>query len=311
MKKYLLILLCIGALPVYAQDYLFQVLAQKGGVTVNGISPKIGTKLSGTEELKVPTGAYLSLAHKTGKALEVVPGTYKVQALVGQLSKSSSTTKYAEYVLNELTNPAQNVAINKNKSKHMNKTGAVLRSFALPIETMLPLRTKIFGEVIVLRWYSMTDSVSSVNDSYKVIVSDLSETQLYTETTKKLSLVVDLAKQKLNKYPLLLLKVIPIGADGKEKVALQMFDGNAVVRVSPNEVKAIKGDLSVIVGKDTPPSAFAKLIEARYFEENELYADAIFAYEKALEYSGRAEQYQRIYQFFLDRNGLSKESRSE
>jgi hypothetical protein len=311
MKKYLLIVLCVWSWPVLAQSYLFQVLAQKGNPTLDGATAKVGSRLVANQTLKVPAGAYLSLAHHSGKVLEVAPGSYQVKDLEAQLPKTTSSSKYAEFVLNELTNPTNNDAVVKNRTKHMKKTGAVVRSFAAPVETMLPMKTKIFGQVLVLRWYNLRDTANAEKHTYKVLVSDLGEGLLYTQTTKEQSLQIDLTKQGLAKYEQLMFKVVPIGPDGKEKAPLQMIDGNAIVRLQPAEVKTVREELEVIVGKGAQANAFAKLIEARYFEERELFADAIFAYEKAMEYSGRAEQYQRIYQFFLDRNGLSRESRAE
>lgn len=310
--KLVLFFVLLVAAPLWAsaQDYAFKVLASKGSNTVDNAPLKIGAKLKDSQTIKVASDSYLSLAHHSGKALEVAPGTHKIKELEAKVAQSTSVnSKYADFVIKELTQSDEGVAAAKNRFQHMNKTGSVVRDMSL-IATMLPVNTRMFGNQLVVRWYMKDNSDANGEGNYKIMISDLSDNVIFTQQTQSTATTIDISKDpKLAEQQQLIVKVVPLDKDGKERISAQAIVGNAIMRMSSEEMKELQNELQNITSKNQAPSALTKLIEARFFEEKELYADAIYAYEKAIELSDGTEQYKRIYEFFLDRNGLSKEAR--
>ncbi len=303
-----LFFLLIGT--VSAQDYAFKVLGSKGHNTSGGASLKVGSKLTATQTLEVGDGSYLGLAYSNGKTIELTKkGTYKVQDLVTQVNSSNSlASNYAKFVIDELTEAGSEGIAAKNRFQHMNKTGSVKRALG-SVATMLPSeRSKIYGNNLVLKWY-LKDNVSFQDqiDRYKVQIFNLNDEVLYTGEFKDVQATIDLASNpKLLKESVLVCKVIPLSKENKELENSGTVDGDAIVRLDEGESKQISVELSSVT-KDSQ-SALGKLIEARFFEDKELYADAIHAYEEAIKISGGTEQFKKVYQFFLERNGFTKDT---
>lgn len=292
-----------------AQDYAFKVLGSKGHNTVGGSTLKVGSKLTAVQTLEVGEGSYLGLAHSNGKTIELTKkGTYKVQDLIGQVNSSGTlTSNYAKFVIDELTEAGSEGVAAKNRFQHMNKTGSVKRDVGA-VRTMLPSSNKIFGNNLVLKWY-IKDGVTfeSQIDKYKVQLFNLNDEILFATEVKEMQATIDLtANPKLSKEGVIIAKVIPMDKNGKEFETAAMIDGDAISKLEENESKEITTQL-VSINKDNQ-GALGKLIEARFFEDKELYADAIHAYEEAIKISGGTEQFKKLYQFFLERNGFTKEA---
>jgi hypothetical protein len=296
---------------VSAQDYAFKVLGSKGhNTTTGGSSLKVGSKITATQTLEVGEGSYLGLAHSNGKTIEITKkGTYKVQDLVAQVNSSGSlASNYAKFVIDELTEAGSEGIAAKNRFNHMNKTGSVKRALG-SVATMLPAeKTKIFGNTLILKWY-LKDGVNFKDqvDKYKVQILNLNDEILFTGDFKEEQASIDLAANpKLSKEAVLVCKVYPLDKSGNSLEG-SAVDGDALVRLDESEVKEINTEL-VSITKDNQATALGKLIEARFFEDKELYADAIHAYEEAMKMSGGTEQFRKFYQFFLERNGFTKET---
>jgi hypothetical protein len=302
MKKWTLVLWVLAlATPGLAQGD-FQVLALKGSVQLDGQGLRVGTRLAAAQQLVVGRGAYLSLAHKSGKAIEVPAGTHQVQDLEQRLGRATGTTnQYARFVLSELTNPGASPEAARQRAKHMRKTGAVVRALGgSGVVYDFPLSSPVYGRWVALRWHP---SQERLYPQYQVIISDLSETILHTELTQLPQLMVDLDHPKLVKARQLVFKVLPLNAQGTAVVAPEAVDGCAVQRVSEAAAARIQTDLAELQDEEAAATALGQVMQASYFEEKGLYADAVYAYQKALELSGEAEQYQQLYQAFMARGG--------
>lgn len=305
-----LFFLLIGS--VSAQDYAFKVLGSKGhNVVIGGATLKVGAKLLATQSIEVGEGSYLGLAHNSGKTIELTKkGTYKVQDLVGQVNSSGSlASNYAKFVIDELTEAGSDGIAAKNRFNHMNKTGSVTRSLGsvVPMLSSDNDNNKIYGNVMTLKWYLKEGSFPKENvDRYKVQVSNLSDDVLLVQEVKEEFLKIDLAQGKLFSEPILIFRVFALDKNGKDLDNVPSIDGIAVRRLEQNESSQIEIELSTI-NKESQ-GALAKLIEARLFEEKALYADAIHAFEEAVKLSGGTEQFKKMYQFFLERNGFTPET---
>ncbi len=295
---------------VSAQDYAFKVLGSKGHNTAGTTSLKVGSKINATQTLEVGEGSYIGLAHSNGKTIEITKkGTYKVQDLVAQVNSSGSlASNYAKFVIDELTEAGSEGIAAKNRFNHMNKTGSVKRGFG-SVATMLPTeKSKIFGNTLILKWYLKENISFKVEDidKYKVEISNLNDEILFTGDFKGEQASIDLASNpKLSKESVFVCRIFPLDKEGKRLET--NVEGDALVRLDESEVKQINTEL-VSITKDNQATALGKLIEARFFEDKELYADAIHAYEEAMKISGGTEQFKKFYQFFLERNGFTKET---
>ena len=296
----------------FAQDYAFKVLGSKGHNTVSGSTLKVGSKLTTSQSVEVGEGSYLGLAHSNGKTIELTKkGTYKIQDLIAQVNSSGTlTSNYAKFVIDELTEAGSDGVAAKNRFQHMNKTGSVTRDVG-SVRTMLPQSGKIFGNTLVVRWYVKEGTpFENQIDRYRVQISNLSDETLYSAEIKDNQTTIDLSSNpKLAKESVVITKIVPLDKNGKELETTATIDGDAITRLEESESKVIATELTSI-NKDNQ-GALGKLIEARFFEDKELFADAIHAYEEAIKISGGTEQFKKIYQFFLERNGLTKETSEE
>ncbi|MCU0450988.1 MAG: hypothetical protein MUC97_14310 [Bernardetiaceae bacterium] len=302
MKKCGLILLSLALATTGLAQGNFQVLALKGSVQLDGQGLRVGTRLAPTQQLVVGQGAYLSLAHKSGKAMEIPAGTYQVQDLEQRLGRATGTTnQYARFVLNELTNPGASPEVARQRAKHMKKTGAVVRALGgSGVVYDFPLSSPVYGRWVALRWHT---SQERLYPQYKVIISDLSEAVLHTQVVQLPQLMVDLEHPQLAKAQQLIFKVLPLNAQGEAIGSAEAVDGCAVQRVDPRAAARIRADLADLQDEEAATTALGQVMQASYFEEKGFYADAVYAYEKALELSGGAEQYQLLYQAFMARGG--------
>jgi hypothetical protein len=310
---------------LYAQDYAFKVFGSKGNNTANGVPLKIGAKLKDSETITVD-GAYLGLSNTSGKTIELTAkGTYKIKELVGQALKqtnSSLTSKYAAFVVNELTKD-DGESPTQNRSKYMNKTGSVDRNgldqvVLLPKTTLAVnstdtdenYKTEFYGNTIALRWFLKSSSNEKDVKGYKLFVTDMSEAVYLSQNIDGNSATVTLTGESAQQ-PLLLLKVIPMnpkedGLNPSNDKILQKEKGIVAYRVDAAKVAQITNDLKEIcVNAD---ENINKLIAARYFEEQGLFLDAMASYEELIQANPNEAKYKKIYQDFLTGNKLTKET---
>lgn len=296
------------AVTVSAQSYTFKVVGSKGSNTVGGQAVKIGTQLSDDQLVEV-AGDYLGLVYKDGRPLELrTKGSYKVKDLVAKLGKSSSlANKYISLVADELSQD-NGATASKSRSQHMKKTGSVTRGLG-PVQVLLPVRSLIYGEKIAIKWF-LKEGKAKPEDikEYLVHFTDLADQVLYSQSTKGESILVDAKNEKLKDQKMFIVKVVPIRHDGSKVEELSQIDGNVIEKMESEEGKAVSDELATINEPTAEASALSKLIEARFFEEKELFSDAICAYEKVLELSGSLEAYNEMYKSFLYRNGMTKEA---
>lgn len=299
-----LVLFFFCTCSAFAQDYAFKVLASKGNNTIDGQSIKVGTKISDNQTITVSEGAYLSLAHHSGKAIEVAAGSHKAKDLSGKIGQNTSmTSKYAKFVVNELTQDEQSAAAARNRFQHMNKTGSVERDLVVSsVKVWLPLNSMIIGEQLLLKWADPKADPSAV---YQVQISDLSDQMLFSSQTKDQQMLINLAEEQLASQPHLIVKVLPVDAtSGKVKITAEQIDGSILIKPEGTVLTELTKELADIRKEFGSTSAIGKLAEANFFEEKGLIADAVSAYETAIKISGNTPQYQEMYTAFLVRNAF-------
>lgn len=121
--------MALAASPTLAQ---FKVLAVRGSVTLTGQKTiKIGQQITTKDQLKLGKDGYIGLSHDNGKAVELSKsGTYKVKDLDAAASKKgkSSTSKFASYVVEQLTEVDDPIEFSDNRRTKMRTTGSVERA---------------------------------------------------------------------------------------------------------------------------------------------------------------------------------------
>jgi hypothetical protein len=302
LKNTLSLIIFLFSVTVFSQGYEFRVIGSKGNVTVDGKPLRVGARLNTNQLIEVGQGAYLGLAHKTSKTLELTtPGKYKVSDLQKRLSSASSglAARYASFVADELTSDDSR----KNRFNQRVKTGSVSRGLD-KIKFMLPAHSSytLPDAPVYVKWYYDEKEVPE-GLVYKVVITDVSPDQkvLFETSTKDTFVKLNLSDAKYQHIKNLSVEVSTVykGEEAKKSYGLRKLKGKKLEAFN-TEIK----DFS-----DTT-SPLGKIILARYYEEKKLYANAVNQYEEALEVAD-IDQYRLLYNEFLKGNMLTRESRKK
>lgn len=299
----LTILFCLFSFLLLAQETTYQVLFSQGNVLSNGktIAPKASLKAS--QGIEIGENSYVCLISANKKEIIEVnkKGVFKIK----DLPKDSYTSNYAKFVIDELVEPIDKKLGVKSRFQHINKTKSVYRCPLCAAKAMIPKNKQyIYGNQLFVKWY--VDNNVFFKDqivSYKVVITNLDGLIIFSQQTTDKQIKIDITQhQSLQKEDILIFKVIPLDKNNKELEDAGKVDGNGISKLAPEQYNEIIQELESM---NTKNSVFGKLIEARFFEDKELYLDAIVAYEEALNLSFGAKEVEKVYQFFLERNGLA------
>jgi len=293
-----------------AQD--FMVLSSQGTSTVDGVGVKIGSVISGAKVIQVTNGASLGLAHSSGKTVQInSSGDFKTSDIETKVNatKSGVVQSYAGFVVNELTSGGD---ITTTKSKMAN-TGSVSRAVPITdeIQIMLPENSNIIpNSKIKIKWFAKDGVSEAENPAYIFEVKDLHGKTLISEEVHENEISIDPLK---------------LGQAHKNGCVFSVSSKDAskdASKVTKTEyrVKYLKGksilDRAIIgqyrkiseqYGSETVADYMAI---ATFFAENHMHANAIYAYENALEKEPNNVFVKMVYESYLKRNTLSKEARS-
>jgi hypothetical protein len=296
-RKFTLILgLLAASASVFAQDYAFKVLAAKGSNEVKSGGAwqplKTGASLKKDDEIKVGENSYIGLVHIKGKPKELkIANVYKVSDLEKEIGAGQSVlNKYTDFILSSNSAEA--------KKNRLSATGAVHRAVeAAPIQVMLPenQHSGIFSNIAVINWES-----TKVTGPYVVTLRNMFDDELGKIETPETSVQVDLSDAKYASENAILIEVSS-KADSK-----QASKQHLIKKLTPAEQEKIKTSLTEIMGDVSEANALNKFILAGFFEQNDLFIDAIAAYEEAVKLAPDVPSYKEAYDEFLLRHGLKK-----
>lgn len=307
---FLVALMFLIAGTTMAQDYAFRVLTAKGNNTASKNAIRVGSKLNDSDVIVMEQGGYLGLLHNNGQTVELrTKGTYKVNELASNLkasNNSSLTARYANYVVSELTTSAEE-ASGENRYKHMGKTGAVTRAIKLKEVTILQeSKVNMLGDKMEIEWFVYED-MAKVNREdvreYRVVLTDLRNNELYSETTTKTSYVIDFSRPEIKDQTTILYRVEVADEDKKDK-KIESFNQVVFKEKESDAKREVREQLDQI-GDDT---ALGHLIKAQYLEETGYYAEAAMAYKAAIVLAPDVETYKILYDSFTERNTMSEEA---
>ena len=289
--------------PLNAQDYVFKVLANKGGNTVKIAAHstdwepiQTGATLNGNDELRITQNSYIGLVHASGKTVELKnEGNYYVRDLAAKLgnSKSSVASKYANFVINKMTSE-DDQDINKNHREYLTVTGAVERSVLdAPISLKMPSSVEVLNKEALIRWDDIEDA-----NKYVFTVKNMYDEVIMTKELSQSHILLELNKTPFNSEELIIVKV---HVKGNAKI----YSGNyGIKRLTGVDADPILKELEQLSVSLKEESSLNKLILATFFEENNLLIDALMNYEKAVQLSPDVEQFSIAYELFTKRNGL-------
>jgi hypothetical protein len=281
---------------LFAQDYAFKVLANKGANEVktgDSWSPlKTGASLKDGDEIKLGENSYIGLVHSTGKPKEIkVAGNYKVSELSKQIGAGTSVlNKYTDFILSSNSAEA--------KKNRLSATGAVHRDVSSEaIKVMLPENqfSGIYNSNAVISWAG-----TKVAGPYVVKLRNMFDDELAALETPETSVQIDLNDPKYAGENAILVEVTS-KSDPK-----QTSKQHLIKKLTPAESEQVKVKLGDIMTEVGDPTALNKFILAGFYESNNLLIDAIAAYEDAIKLDPETPSYKEGYDEFLLRHNLKK-----
>ncbi|MEQ8359357.1 MAG: hypothetical protein RH860_07715 [Cytophagales bacterium] len=276
----------------FGQDYAFKVLANKGSNEVKSGDSwqaiKTGASLKSADEVKLSENAYLGLVHATGKPIELKQaGNYKVADLAAKIGGGTSVlNKYTDFILSSNSAEA--------KKNRLSATGAVHRGLA-DIKVYLPKNqySGVFNKKAIINWEAEKGSAP-----YVVTFRNMFDDELMAMETPENSVEVDLSDPKFANESAILIEV-KSKADSKIK-----SEQHLIKKLAPADKERVTKALAEVQGAVTEENALNKFIMAGFYEENNLYIDAITAYEEAIKLAPEVQTYRDAYEEFLLRNEM-------
>lgn len=300
MKTFLSILFVfLLSITSYAQEVVFKTLAAKGTCMLQrGDNPDeyvtitTGVKMYADDKIIITgTSSYIGLVSSDGKALELKKGgVYYVKDLAHALASNETNLaqKYLDLLVKDMSK------VDDNTARNMKYTGSVERSLEnKDIVVFLPETTKISGNEASVQWFPKVEVTS-----YKITLFNAYEEKVFTQTTDQKTISIDFSKLDLK--PGQIYRMYVEDAANPEKnsgfIALQV--------PTRSEMAKFETDLSLLKGEVPPNSAIGDMVIATYFENNELFLNAIPYYESAIAKEPSIVEYQDAYNLFLFKIGL-------
>ncbi len=302
MKKLALFMFAAGvSFTSLAQEMVFKTLAAKGTCMVQrGADPDkytpIATGLKIFEDDKIiitGSSSYVGLVSTEGKALELKKGgVYYVKDLSKALASGSSSMaqKYLSLLVDDMTK------VDDNTARNMKYTGSVERSVEnKEIVLFLPETTKIASSQGEVQWFP-----KSTVESYSIKIVDSYEESVFNDNTNSQNITIDFASLNMNPGQIYKLQV----ADASNEESNSGYISLEVPTRS--ELAKYESDLSVLRSEVPEKSAIGDMVIATYFEDQELFLNAIPYYESAIEKEPNIVEFQDAYNMFLFKIGLEE-----
>ena len=288
----------------FGQDYTFRIMVSKGEnkVKVDGSaewkSLRIGGRLNDGDQVQVADKAYLGMVHSSGKTKEIkTAGTYKISELASTISAGSQNiaAKYADFVISKMS-PEQK---EENRRKYASVTGAVERGDSdASINIFMPTTVSVFNSEVMLRW----DPVDGEN-TYVVKLKDLFEQTIMVAETEDSYYKVDFNDPKLSGAIVENLVIVNVSVKGNEDIKSK---DAAIERVGKDTSASFVVELEELKTNLGGESSINSLILAEFYEENDLFLDALTSYEYAIKISPDVAYFKEAYDEFLLRAGLKR-----
>lgn len=331
------LLVCMGlasACVTTEAQTRFTVLAVRGDVYNGKSSVRVGNKLSTKDDITVKKGGYVSLAHVNGRAIEInKTGSYKVKQLDSDAKKKSgsSTSKFAKYVVDELTTLEDPIEFTSGRRGKMRTTGSVERALGDDVNVFDSVLTIVGGPneiaalagkqnndvstgayILVLTPRDTRVATSSMKflwksapktSAYVVKIYDRNGNQTFSEEISDTTIRVDLNNAGVVKGQL---SYWSVNAKDNANLASDEF---SIYRLPTADELEITGlEMSIAEDYDSDNAAIGQLVLATAYEDMGLTYAAQMAYSNAISIAPSVQNYKRMYAQFLKRQGLNAEA---
>ena len=275
--------------------YAFRVLANKGANEVKTGDTwqplRTGASLKEGDEIKLGENSYVGLIHSSGKPKELKKaGPYKIKDLASTMTGGASVlNKYADFILSSNSAEA--------KKNRLSATGAVHRAGSMEdIIVYLPenQHSSIYNTVAIINW----ESKSGNKGPFLVKVQNMFGDDLIVKEIPETSYTLDLNDPKLTNEQHFLVQV------SNKNDSKLLSAQHLIKKVQTAEQQKIKTQLAEFIGEMNEETALNKFIMAGFYEDNQLFIDAITAYEEAIKMAPEVDTYKEAYEEFLLRNRL-------
>jgi hypothetical protein len=181
----------------------------------------------------------------------------------------------------------------KSVAHSMSITGSVERSLdQFDIALFIPETTRITRQTAQVNWYPKETA-----SAYKVVITNMFDEEVYATTVSETQATIDF-------------NAIGLEADDIYKMQVNASDESgaksAIVTLrtpAEEEMNNLQSEYSQLE-ENASESALNELVLATYFEQNELYLNAIPHYERAIALEPEIEEYKEAYNRFLYSVGL-------
>lgn len=299
-KKVLVLLfmqMFLSGSAVFAQDYLFKVIAASGKCTVqrSGKTDKMraGIKLIQGDVVKLNDGDYAGLVSNNGRSLELKKaGSYNAGELEKMIAPGKGNIqKFTEYVLT--------ASVNKKSSDNMKTLGAVVRGKAEQLETHFPKFTSLISTAVTAKWFS-----ENPNSVYLFKIVNGEDRAVFMKEVKDTSFVMELSGLGLLpdvKYAWVV--------ESLSKQA-SVSDSNYFALLPDSKIGLIKDSLNELQKGMEQNSAVDRLAKIVFLQNNNLNYDILNEYEEILKIAPGVDEYTDSYTAFLLENGMTKKAES-
>ncbi|MGF1637596.1 MAG: hypothetical protein ACFCUU_11035 [Cyclobacteriaceae bacterium] len=298
LKIIILSVLLVVVHTVNAQNYVFKVLLNKGENSYGRaevMQPvKTGTLLFNGDKLSLKQGAYIGLMHKNGNTVEVkTAGMHDIAELGAQLEKKSQSgimSRFAEYIF-------EKVGSKEDDGRKMSIAGAVERTVPDATRVYLSDISNVYGDKLQLVWEPVEG-----NSNYSIHIKNQFDEKIESLSSKSNKIQIDLAKPALAKQRLLIISVSGTAPESFET------KGYGIRRLSGDRLADIQKMLSEIEAASDASSPLDQIIIAGFYEQEDLPADALRHYHKAMELAPDNTAIAEMYDGFLLRYGYKSEN---
>ncbi|MGE5680800.1 MAG: hypothetical protein ACM34K_07960, partial [Bacillota bacterium] len=248
-----------------------------------------GSKLFSGDKVKLEDNSYLGLCYVKGRTLEVTtPGEFNVDDLAKNLTaeNSSVTKRMTSYIINEM--------IIKNKTKEMKNMAGVVRQNLAYIDKDFPNSTIVIDTLVTFRWFPAKEA-----KSYAFEIRNPSSKAVFLKETEDTSVTVNVLDLELEPGKCYYWFVYdPENQSVASDSNCIMVMNKAAYQSITDSVRQLRSDLS------DPRSPLNQIIIASFYENNNMYLNALSYYQNAMKYLGTVEEFQKKYILFLMKAGL-------
>ncbi len=166
---------------------------------------------------------------------------------------------------------------------------------------LLPMSVRILESQITLKLFDVRKDSAQIQWNIQALT--VGEELLFENTVQANKVDLDLSKY-LTENSNIILHIKALDKNGKQLNKHSQGKENMISTLESDEAERLKFDLEQLLNTIADPE-LKLLVKARFYEEYELVADAITAYETLIELEPQAKIYRQAYDAFLFRFGLT------